>query len=225
MKKLIKLITVTLCCLSVSAIPANADKKTEEQIKTGLGILGDILKGGGNSPAQKTQTQTNPVSTAPAQIENERGRGATSTPTGFSITTQHPDLKVKVKRCEVAGRTCIIDLILENVSGEDIKIYGANIFKTVAYDDEGNQYKMDETDNSKRTFFYGIGSSKTDWWQYSNIDLLNEVPTKARIQLEKVPEDATKIVRLVWPLGCEALGLGSNKPITFYNIPISREGN
>lgn len=197
MKTSVKLLLI-LCCICFSSPIINADEPVSTLI--------NIIRGGGKSTPSKNKAKTK-----------------TSIPKTFKIDTQHPDLKITMKRCKAASNTCIIDLIIENVGDSDINLGAANIFKTVAYDDQANQYKMDKENDSDKTFFYGIGDTSKSWWQYDGMKLLQEVPVKARIRLERVPEDAEKIVRLVWPIGIPELGLNSDKPVTFYNIPIERD--
>ena len=33
---------------------------------------------------------------------------------GMRVVTNHPDLEIKLKRCQVNGKTCVIDFIMTN---------------------------------------------------------------------------------------------------------------
>lgn len=66
----------------------------------------------------------------------------------LKIVTNHPDFKIKVKRCAASGKTVVIDLILSNVGATDVEniegfggIYYGSPRGTEAYDDEGNIYQ------------------------------------------------------------------------------------
>lgn len=134
----------------------------------------------------------------------------------FKLVTNHPDFKIKVRRCEASGKTCVIDLIIENVGSSDVDIYveGGRNGAMIAYDDEANEY-------TQITLFVGSkgGNSHT---------LLSGVPIKARIQIEGVAESATMFRRLDWKITCRAWNMNlhtDHKPIKFINLPISREGD
>lgn len=131
----------------------------------------------------------------------------------FRLTTNHPDFKIKVRRCEVAGRTCVIDLILENIGYSDIKIYVPS-YSCIAYDDEANEYSN-----------IAVAVGGNEWIQNTSRTLLAGVPMKARIQIEGVSEAATVFRRLDWKIESRDWGLGSKKFVTFVNLPISREGD
>ena len=63
---------------------------------------------------------------------------------GIKIITNHPDFKIKVKRCAASGKTVVIDLILTNEGTNDIEgvyVCGGAWDCSEAYDDEGNIYK------------------------------------------------------------------------------------
>lgn len=131
------------------------------------------------------------------------------------IITNHPDFKIKIKRCEAAGKTCVIDLIIENIGYEDVIIQtrgGGDCF--IGYDDEMTEYT-----NIK----ISIGNS--NWLGYwENRQLMANIPIKARIQIEGVPAAATMFRRIDWLINCRAWNLGENKKVKFLNIPITREG-
>ncbi|WP_455673968.1 hypothetical protein [Phocaeicola sp.] len=136
----------------------------------------------------------------------------------FKLVTNHPDFKIKVRRCEASGKTCVIDLILENIGSQDVDISLYSGFHgSIAYDDEANQYHRE---NLK--IILGSSGFTQDW---HNGKLLSNVPMKARIQIENVPESATVFRRLDLNIGCKAWNIGGEKKVKFLDLPISREGD
>ena len=132
----------------------------------------------------------------------------------FKLVTNHPDFKIKVRRCEASGKTCVIDLIIENVGSSDVDMY-INDDYLIAYDDEANEYNR-----------IGISVGNSNWIYGEGRTLMAGVPMKARIQIEGVAESATMFRRLDWGIQrCDAWGLNQHKPIKFINLPISREGD
>lgn len=131
----------------------------------------------------------------------------------FKLVTNHPDFKIKVRRCEASGKTCVIDLIIENVGSSDVSIYADAGYNgaLIAYDDEANEY-------TNISHFIGSKGGRKH-------TLMAGVPMKARIQVEGVAESATMFRRLDWKIQCNAWGMNENKPIKFINLPISREGD
>lgn len=133
----------------------------------------------------------------------------------FKLVTNHPDFKIKVRRCEASGKTCVIDLIIENVGSSDVYIStGYRNGGLIAYDDEANRYESIK-----------VSVGNNEWIWYAQRMLMSCVPMKARIQIEGVAESATMFRRLDWYIDSEVWGLNSNKPIKFINLPISREGD
>lgn len=133
----------------------------------------------------------------------------------FKLVTNHPDFKIKVRRCEASGKTCVIDLIIENIGSSDVDIYVndatyGNYDHFIAYDDEANQYQK---------IYLTVGNGR------GHHTLPANVPLKARIRVEGVVESATMFRRLDWKIQCNAWGMNANKPIKFINLPISREGD
>lgn len=133
----------------------------------------------------------------------------------FKLVTNHPDFKIKVRRCEASGKTCVIDLIIENVGASDVYISTGNrTGGLIAYDDEANRYESIKV---------SVGNNEWIWYQQRM--LMSCVPMKARIQIEGVAESATMFRRLDWYIDSKIWGLDGNKPIKFINLPISREGD
>lgn len=131
-------------------------------------------------------------------------------PKGTGIITNHPDFKIEFKRCAVSGKTCVIDLLIENTGSNDVQVTFADI---VAYDNEGNEYK---------NISIMIGDSSNKWIDQIDKTLMSEVPIKARITINGVNESATAIRRINWITYCNAWDLSFNKPVRLQNIPISR---
>lgn len=135
----------------------------------------------------------------------------------FKLITNHPDFKIKVRRCEASGKTCVIDLIIENVGSTDVTmLVSYHSSYMIAYDDEANQYTNMKLSLGSTEWINSGGSYRT---------LMAGIPVKARIQIEGVAESATMFRRLDWKMQCEAWGLNLSKPIKFINLPISREGD
>lgn len=135
----------------------------------------------------------------------------------IKIITNHPDFKVKVKRCAASNKTVVIDLIFNNVSSSDVKMRAYGGSSSVAYDDEGNMYK----DGNLQVSIANTNS----FYQYGTDPFVipADVPVKITIQLENVSASAEAIPRLMVALDCDKWGLNPHKPIIINNIPISRD--
>ena len=134
----------------------------------------------------------------------------------LKIVTNHPDFKIKVKRCAASGKTVIIDLVLNNEGTNDITI--GDVFAmgwSEAIDDEGNIYS---DDIKVKVANRGSYSGNTGGFL-----LPTGVPMKLSIQINNVPSSAENIARLFLRVDCYAWGLGNDKKVKFNNIPISRE--
>ena len=138
--------------------------------------------------------------------------------TGVKIGAVHPDLKIKITRCEAAGKTVVIDLVFENVGGNDadLTIVGGDSNKSVAYDDEGNVI-------SYGLFKVKLGNTDLSKWSVAQT-LPAGVPIKGRIQIEGVQESATKFSRINLMMSSGAWGF-RDKISKISNVPISREGD
>lgn len=135
--------------------------------------------------------------------------------TGMKIGAVHPDLKMKITRCEAAGKTVIIDFVFENVGSNDVnlRVWGGN--RSIAYDDEGNVY-------SGEFIQVKFGNTGLANWDI-NTTLPSGVPLKGRIQIEGVPESTTIFRRI--DLQVESRNWNLDKKIKISNIPINREGD
>lgn len=143
------------------------------------------------------------------------------------IVTGHPDFKIKITRCEASGSTAVIDLLIENVGSSDVPItmwggrscVGMPHNMSVAYDDDGNKY------TGENDFRVSIGKSGlTKCFGIEEV-LPPDIPLKARIQFEGVPESATEFRRIDLIIDSKAWGLNDKKPVKITNVPISREGD
>lgn len=137
---------------------------------------------------------------------------------GLKIVTNHPDFKIKVKRCAASGKTVIIDLILTNEGTNDVEgIDGCGGFnRSEAYDDEGNIYKERnlKVKVANSEMYNDMGSGRF------NIPV--GVPMKYSVRIEGVPQSAESIARLKLFFYYAGWGLDDNKPVRISNIPISR---
>ena len=135
---------------------------------------------------------------------------------GIKIVTNHPDFKVKVKRCAASGKTVIIDLLLINEGTNDVEnLYvGGGHNGSEAYDNEGNIY-----DDLKVKIANRPDYEYTQW----NFNIPTGVPMKLSVQINGVPASAESIARLKLRIDCRAWGIGDGKPLRISNIPISRD--
>lgn len=184
-------------------------KKNKQETETTEVQEASFVAESTESVGEDIVTNEEGVEVAVVGEELQRREGA------FKLITNHPDFKIKVRRCEASGKTCVIDLIVENVGTSDVKIVmGSWPKRLIAYDDEANEY---------RSITVSMGSS--EWVIQNERTLMAGVPMKARIQIEGVAESATMFRRLDWIINSDAWGLNGNKPIKFINLPISREGD
>lgn len=136
---------------------------------------------------------------------------------GIRIVTNHPDFKVKVKRCAASGKTVVIDLTLNNEGTNDVeKLQVLSSGNSEAYDDEGNIYKGEDLKVKVAN-----SSNYYHWTDEFNIPV--GVPMKLSIQLNGVPASAESIARLKLTVICRPWGLNGDKPVRISNIPISRD--
>lgn len=185
-----------------------------------LGVAAGVVAGSAIlNAATKDKNDTNAEENA---NEGESGEISTSSRperiTGTKVVTNHPDLEIKIKRCQVSGNTCVIDFLMTNYGNDlnDMIIYGSwGSSNSTAFDDEANEYR----------FSVQVTNSGLDAYHVYNISLLTDVPIKCRIQIEKVASAATVFKRIHLATHAPSLGLNEKKPIIFYNVPISREGD
>ena len=139
----------------------------------------------------------------------------------LKIVTQHPDLRVKVKRCAASDKTVILDLVVTNTGDQDVTnvtFAASGGIYCEAYDDEGNRY-------SQGTFKVKVanGASYEDY--YDNYRMVAGVPIKVSYRIEGVSTTAEYLAFVELGINSEALGIGAstNKWVTIRNIPIARD--
>lgn len=137
----------------------------------------------------------------------------------LKIVTNHPDFKIKVKRCAASGKTVIIDLILTNEGAtdvEDILGWGGG-WSTEAYDNDGNIYQKESIKvRVANRPDYNSGNS-------GRFKIPEGVPMKYSVCIENVPISTESIARLSLHFECAKWGLSSEKLVKISNIPISRD--
>lgn len=139
---------------------------------------------------------------------------------GIKIVTNHPDFKVKVKRCVASGKTVIIDLTLNNVGAidvENLNVWGGDR-GTEVYDDEGNIYQG-------RCIKVKVANKPEYTSGHYEFNIPAGVPIRLSVSIDGVPQAAESIARLKMCLYCKAWSVGCDfdKPLRISNIPISRE--
>ena len=139
----------------------------------------------------------------------------------LKIVTNHPDFKIKIKRCAASGKTVVLDLILLNEGVNDVEniisFGGAKFgdYKSEAYDDEGNIYKGDNLKNK-------VANSPDYSKNTGNFNIPTGVPMRISIRIDGVSQSAESIARLKLMFECKTWGLDYHKPVIFSNIPITR---
>jgi hypothetical protein len=193
-----------LFCLMALMMLGAADAYSQKWLKKIGKALDDV-----NGALGGTTSTTTTISTI------QSGSNISASDGAFRIVTNHPDFKIKVTRCEASGKTCVIDLILENVGSNDVSLrnYSGD---NMAFDDEANQYNGDKMKMA-------IGDLSN--WETVFFTLRAGVPIKARMQIESVPESVKLFRRIDMCLECEAWSLSYRKPIIFTNVPITHDGD
>ena len=131
--------------------------------------------------------------------------------------TNHPDFKIKVKRCAASGKTVVLDLILNNEGTNDVKIDMVVVDAwSEAYDNEGNIYQGNDLKVKV--------ANKPDYnGRYYDFMIPTGVPMRLSIQINNVSTSAESIARFSLCIDCSAWGLNSQKLVKFSNIPITRD--
>lgn len=204
MKKILFLVAMLLAFSSTDCYGQKwLDKVNKVLDKTNetLGILTGTSSDG-------SSTATKPVTTRTSTEQVESTGGV------FKISTDYPDLKVKVKRSVASERTLIIDMTFENVGYDDVNdftVYGS-LNSATAIDDEGNEYSSIQV---------SLGNGDVSGWS-SGSKLFAETPIKGRVKIEGLSPRATMIRALQIPYQCYKWG-NSRRIITIKNLPISRD--
>lgn len=139
---------------------------------------------------------------------------------GVKIVSVHPDLKIKITRCEAVGKTVVIDMVLENAGSNDVNfnMAGGDNNESIAYDDEGNMY-------SYNNIKVKLGNSELRSSHLGGMVLPAGIPIKGRIQIEGVPESASMFRRIDLRMFSDTWGFFGGKNAKITNVPISREGD
>jgi hypothetical protein len=136
----------------------------------------------------------------------------------IKIVTGHPDLKVKVNRCEASGNLVIIDLTFSNMNQQDAEgntgpcTYNGQAYEPVALDNQGNKFSVK----------FKV-PNQNDYSVWATVPLLSEIPVKVSLRIEGVPESSEFFSRLNLNFDCMALGLNKTNIIQIKNIPITRD--
>ncbi len=138
---------------------------------------------------------------------------------GVRYRTSFEDVSIKVLRCAVqSDNSCTVDFLMENNGSRDWKLHATTWSSVIhvnrAYDDMGNEY-------SKITMAIGDTSKYVGEW-----DKVKNFPTgtvlKVRVKIFDVSELATELKRLDIDLCDESQWNSSRRPVTLFDIPISR---
>ena len=141
----------------------------------------------------------------------------------LKIITNHPDFKIKVKRCAASGKTIVIDLILTNEGANDvenIRVHGgvAPWGEAETYDEEGNIYKGDK-------ILVKVANDKE--WSVNGTSRFNiptGVPMRLSVQVNDFSTSAESIARMKLFVDCSVWGINNEeKPVKISNIPITRD--
>lgn len=136
----------------------------------------------------------------------------------IKIATGHPDLKVKVNRCEASGNFVIIDMSFTNMNEQDAEgntgpcTYNGKTYEPVAFDNQGNKFSIK----------FKV-SNQNDYSVWATVPLLSEIPAKVSLRIEGVPESSEFFSRLNLNFDCKTLGLDKTNIIQIKNIPITRD--
>lgn len=214
MKKVILTLSsaIVLSCCPTFAIAQSSLERSA--VDAGAALIGGLFKKKKSKPREETQEMSYSSSGSDAYAGTQQSdRGA------IRIVTGHPDLKVKVRRCEASGNTLFIDLTLTNVGTSDVKAVvqggvGRSDDHTEVVDDQGNIYKATKIKvaNSNEYIYY-----------QQEFSLITDVPVKLSVRVDGVPESSEAVARLLLNLWSMPLGLEYGHTIQVRNIPISRE--
>lgn len=217
-----KLIFTLSAAMMLSGLPlfTMAQSIESSAVEAGAALLGGLFKSKKKKVKEDTQdlAYANDYSSSPSASAStqQSDRGA------IKIVTGHPDLKVKVRRCEASGKILIVDLTFTNVGTSDLDEFSVfatrfsnNNTQTEAIDDEGNVYKDMTVSSSGDPEF-------TDWSK--KFSLIPDVPMKVTFRITGVSEAAEAIARFKIGIHCPALGFSKwEHYITIRNIPINRD--
>lgn len=205
---------VLMACL-VFPVSSYAQKTLEKVLGgavIGAAVISTLVSK--NKKAKAAKNADSEVAEATSETDDISASSSPGRIAGLKIVTNHPDLEIKLKRCQVNGKTCVIDLLMTNY-GNDTTATFYTSDGSKAFDDEGNIYRI---------YRMGFGGTISVWDSHT-VNLLCDTPVRCRIEIEGVSSSATLWKRILLIARCGLLGLDDNKPIMFYNIPITREGD
>lgn len=133
-----------------------------------------------------------------------------------SVSTGHPALDIKVKRCFVNGNNCYVDLVM-TVSNEWSLVSfhnGSGNWATQVFDDEGNHYSGDR--------YYGAIMYEYDGQQDAKgayLKTARDIPRKVRLIVPGIDEYAASLKLIVIPYQ----GGKNHYRMEIKDVPISRD--
>lgn len=212
--RIVSIVLMASLLFPVSGLAQKAWEKVLGGAVVGAAVIGS-LAGKKKKDKSADEVKAEVVETA-SEADEVSASSRPERVTGLKIVTNHPDLEIKLKRCQVSGKTCVIDFVMTNYGNDTmISLFGSSYGRnSTAFDDEGNEYRIAVQATNSSLSSYGV-----------DVDILTDVPIKCRIQIEGVASSATMFKRIMLAAICDALGLDSSKPIMFYNVPITREGD
>lgn len=133
----------------------------------------------------------------------------------IKIVTGHPDFKMKVTRCASSGKTVVLDMVITNLSDNDIddfRVHGSS-YATKVYDDQGNIYENDiSVKIANKEYTTGCHAIK----------LVSGVPFKFSIMIPNVSIQAETLVLVEPDVYCTAWKI-TKDVVKLRNIPITRD--
>ena len=117
----------------------------------------------------------------------------------------------EVKECRMSGTnvTCHL-LITNNDQDREIDIHGKDFSKSKIFDDFGNEYIAGQVQVANK-----VGTSHVE-----NVLLVSGIPTRARLNFDKVTAKASKITLL--DVGCWDRKTNKDFRVKFRSIPLSK---
>lgn len=172
------------------------------------GFLEGILKTAGEAATERAKKEVESFISGEDNDSRSSGRI-----TGFKVVCPSPDLDIQVKRCVAVAGTVTIDLVLTNYGKDTELILSGGLGGSEAFDDEGNSYSGGAF--GAGSVDVGVNSGK------KTLSLPYDVPIKARIVIEGIPESAQILKRINLKAYSKELGIRWEKNIIFHNIPIN----
>ena len=133
------------------------------------------------------------------------------------------DIEWKLKRCYAKGGVCVVDLVVENNSSQDVTIQ-LGLFPDhwcdggiLIHDDEGNIYNWEKVSGT-----FG-GGDITGYGRYRKVDVPKETLVKLHYQIADLDEYATVIKSLKFPTEVRTSSNTNIYVLKITNIPINRD--